>query len=68
LYANEPWVAISITDYTIRIRRCRLGMKGDACRDVSPEHAVVVTVPVVLLVLLFQRRIVAGLTAGAVKG
>jgi multiple sugar transport system permease protein len=30
--------------------------------------AVVVTVPVMLLVLLFQRRIVAGLTAGAVKG
>jgi multiple sugar transport system permease protein len=30
--------------------------------------AVVVTVPVMILVLVFQRRIVAGLTAGAVKG
>jgi multiple sugar transport system permease protein len=30
--------------------------------------AVVVTIPVVALVLVFQRRIVAGLTAGAVKG
>ncbi len=30
--------------------------------------SVVVTVPVVVLVLLFQRKIVAGLTAGAVKG
>jgi multiple sugar transport system permease protein len=30
--------------------------------------SVVVTVPLILLVLLFQRRIVAGLTAGAVKG
>ena len=30
--------------------------------------AVVVTVPVVVLVLAFQRKIVAGLTAGAVKG
>jgi multiple sugar transport system permease protein len=30
--------------------------------------SVVVTVPVTLVVLLFQRRIVAGLTAGAVKG
>jgi multiple sugar transport system permease protein len=29
---------------------------------------VVVTVPLVILVLVFQRRIVAGLTAGAVKG
>lgn len=30
--------------------------------------AVVVTVPVMIIVLLFQRRIVSGLTAGAVKG
>lgn len=30
--------------------------------------AVIVTIPVVVLVLLFQRRIVAGLTQGAVKG
>ena len=28
----------------------------------------IVTIPVVILVLIFQRRIVAGLTAGAVKG
>ena len=30
--------------------------------------AVVVTIPIVVFVLFFQRRIVAGLTAGAVKG
>lgn len=30
--------------------------------------SVIVTIPVVVLVLLFQRRIVAGLTSGAVKG
>jgi multiple sugar transport system permease protein len=30
--------------------------------------SVVVTIPVVLLVLLFQKRIVSGLTSGAVKG
>ena len=30
--------------------------------------AVLVTIPLVVLVLLFQQRIVAGLTAGAVKG
>lgn len=30
--------------------------------------SVVVTVPLVVLVLVFQRRLVAGLTAGAVKG
>ncbi|MBN6036720.1 carbohydrate ABC transporter permease [Amycolatopsis sp. 195334CR] len=30
--------------------------------------AVVITVPIILFVLFFQRRIVAGLTSGAVKG
>ena len=30
--------------------------------------SVVVTIPIIIIVLLFQRRIVAGLTAGAVKG
>ncbi len=30
--------------------------------------AIVVTVPIIVMVLVFQRRIVAGLTAGAVKG
>jgi multiple sugar transport system permease protein len=30
--------------------------------------AVVVTIPVIALVLVFQRKIVAGLTSGAVKG
>jgi trehalose/maltose transport system permease protein len=30
--------------------------------------AVVVTIPLIILVLIFQRQIVAGLTAGAVKG
>ena len=30
--------------------------------------AVVVTVPIIIMVLIFQRRIVAGLTSGAVKG
>jgi multiple sugar transport system permease protein len=30
--------------------------------------SIIVTVPVIVLVLLFQRRIVSGLTAGAVKG
>jgi trehalose/maltose transport system permease protein len=30
--------------------------------------SVLVTVPLVILVLIFQRRIVSGLTAGALKG
>ncbi|MGW1067843.1 carbohydrate ABC transporter permease [Streptomyces aureus] len=30
--------------------------------------AVVITIPIIVFVLLFQRRIVAGLTSGAVKG
>jgi multiple sugar transport system permease protein len=30
--------------------------------------SMVITLPLVVLVLLFQRRIISGLTAGAVKG
>jgi multiple sugar transport system permease protein len=30
--------------------------------------SIVITLPLVVLVLLFQRRIISGLTAGAVKG
>ena len=30
--------------------------------------SVVVTIPLIVLVLLFQRRIIAGLTAGAIEG
>ncbi|HBF78352.1 MAG TPA: sugar ABC transporter permease, partial [Clostridiaceae bacterium] len=29
---------------------------------------VVVTVPLIIMVLIFQKRIVSGLTSGAVKG
>jgi multiple sugar transport system permease protein len=29
---------------------------------------VVITIPIIVFVFLFQRRIVAGLTSGAVKG
>jgi multiple sugar transport system permease protein len=30
--------------------------------------AVIITIPIVIFVMIFQRRIVAGLTSGAVKG
>jgi multiple sugar transport system permease protein len=50
-----------------------LGLFSGASQFESPRGAisaaaVLVTIPVVVLVLLFQRRIVAGLTNGAVKG
>ncbi len=50
-----------------------LGLFSGASQFESPNGpiaaaAVLVTIPVVILVLLFQRRIVSGLTNGAVKG
>jgi multiple sugar transport system permease protein len=50
-----------------------LAFFGGASRFQEPAApiaaaAVIVTVPVLAVVLLFQRRIVAGLTAGALKG
>lgn len=47
-------------------------MSGASAYELPWGHimaaSVVVTVPLIVLVLVFQRRIVAGLTAGAVKG
>jgi multiple sugar transport system permease protein len=50
-----------------------LGLFSGASQFEAPNGpiaaaAVIVTIPVVVLVLIFQRRIVAGLTSGAVKG
>jgi len=71
---NEFLLAISLTS-TDRARTvpAALSFFTGASQFQSPITAimaasVVVTIPVVILVLLFQRRIVAGLTAGAVKG
>jgi multiple sugar transport system permease protein len=71
---NDFLFAISLTS-TDRARTvpAALAFFTGASQYQSPVTAiaaasVVVTLPVVILVLLFQRRIVAGLTAGAVKG
>jgi multiple sugar transport system permease protein len=71
---NEFLLAISLTS-TDRARTvpAALSFFTGASQFQSPvtaimAAAVVVTIPVVILVLVFQRRIVAGLTAGAVKG
>jgi multiple sugar transport system permease protein len=71
---NEFLLAISLTS-TDRARTvpAALSFFTGASQFQSPvtsimAAAVVVTIPVVIIVLVFQRRIVAGLTAGAVKG
>src|SRR5262245_18907745 len=71
---NEFLLAASLTS-TDRARTvpAALSFFTGASQFQSPVTAVmaasvVVTIPIVIIVLLFQRRIVAGLTAGAVKG
>ncbi len=71
---NEFLLAASLTS-TDRARTvpAALSFFTGASQFESPVTAVmaasvVVTIPVVILVLVFQRRIVAGLTAGSVKG
>jgi multiple sugar transport system permease protein len=71
---NEFLFAISLTS-TNRARTvpAALSFFTGASQFESPVTAimaasVVVTIPIVILVLVFQRRIVAGLTSGAVKG
>lgn len=71
---NEFLLAASLTSTdSARTVPAALSFFTGASQFESPVTAimaasVVVTIPVVILVLLFQRRIVAGLTAGAVKG
>src|SRR3954447_24218755 len=71
---NDFAYGISLTS-TSRARPvpAALGLFSGASQFVDPTGsiaaaAVIVTIPVVVLVLIFQRRIVAGLTNGAVKG
>jgi multiple sugar transport system permease protein len=71
---NEFALAISLTS-TTRSRTVPAQMQFFVGPDpFNPPYsqlasaAVIVTIPVIVIVLLFQRRIVAGLTSGAVKG
>lgn len=70
---NDFVFAISLTSDQARTVPAALAFFTGASQFESPTGAicaagVVVTIPVVLLVLIFQRRIVSGLTSGAVKG
>ncbi len=52
-------------------RRCRTSwgrIRSTRRTSQLATASVIVTIPVIIIVLLFQRRIVAGLTSGAVKG
>ena len=71
---NEFVLAISLTS-TTRSRTVPAQMSFFVGPDpFNPPYAqlatasVIVTLPVIIIVLLFQRKIVAGLTSGAVKG
>ena len=70
---NDFVFAISLTSDKARTVPAALAFFTGASQFTQPTGAimaaaVVVTVPVVILVLIFQQRIVAGLTSGAVKG
>jgi len=71
---NEFLFALTFTsDNTARTVPVAIGMFTGASQHESPftlimAASVVVTVPLIALVLVFQRKIVEGLTAGAVKG
>ncbi len=70
---NDFVFAISLTSEKARTVPAALAFFTGASQFEQPTGAImaaaiVVTIPVVILVLLFQQRIVAGLTSGAVKG
>lgn len=70
---NDFVFAITLTSENARTVPAALAFFTGASQFTQPTGAImaaamVVTIPVVVLVLLFQRQIVAGLTSGAVKG
>jgi multiple sugar transport system permease protein len=71
---NEFLFAISLTSTTsARTAPAAMGFFTGVSQFTFPigsiaAAAVVITVPIVIFVMIFQRRIVAGLTSGAVKG
>lgn len=70
---NDFVFASNLTSEHARTVPAALAFFTGASQFVQPTGAisaaaVVVTIPVVLLVLVFQRQIVSGLTSGAVKG
>jgi multiple sugar transport system permease protein len=71
---NDFLFAISLTSTTrARTVPAALGFFTGSSQFTAPTGsiaaaAVIITIPIILFVLFFQRRIVAGLTSGAVKG
>jgi multiple sugar transport system permease protein len=71
---NEFLLAISLTSTTTaRTAPAALAFFTGSSQFAVPTGsiaaaAVVITIPIIIFVLFFQRRIVAGLTSGAVKG
>lgn len=71
---NEFLFALTFTSSeTTRTVPVAIGLLSGASQQEIPwgpimAASVIVTVPLVILVLIFQRKIVAGLTAGGVKG
>lgn len=71
---NEFLLAISLTSTnSARTAPAAMGFFTGVSQFTFPigsiaAAAVVITIPIVIFVMIFQRRIVAGLTAGAVKG
>src|SRR5215469_6593127 len=71
---NEFLLAISLTStISARTAPASLAYLSGSSQFTVPTGpiaaaAVVITIPIIIFVLFFQRRIVAGLTSGAVKG
>jgi len=71
---NDFLYAISLTSTTrARTVPAAIGFFSGSSQFTSPTGSiaaasVIITIPIIIFVLLFQRRIVAGLTSGAVKG
>ena len=73
-FTFSPFFALTFTSSeTTRTVPVAIGLLSGASQQEIPwgpimAASVIVTVPLVALVLVFQKKIVSGLTAGAIKG
>ena len=65
---DEPWYLASGIKVPVAIALISGASAHELPWGNIMAASVIVTVPIIIIVLLFQRKIVAGLTSGAVKG
>lgn len=70
-WGQYTWPRLSVTDSsweTIQLRLATLAIQNPDRANIGFAGAIIASLPVLVLLVVFQRQLIRGLTAGAVKG